>query len=327
MNEKWKKRFLLSLAFGAVVFLGLTLYADADELLDALTRFHWGFLPLILLCTLLNYGFRYAKWEYYTLTLQCAPSRERNVIIFFTAFIMAVTPGKFGEILKSYLLKQVNGTPVRKSAPIILAERLTDFIGLVVLLIAGAYVFGYAQSLIIGFSVFFFGITGVLSWRKGSLALVHLLRHVFFVKKYVDHAVIAYESIYSLLRPRPLFIGSLLSIVAWFFECLGFWIVLSVFQAPPTLMKATFIYAFATIVGAVTMLPGGLGTTEGSLTGLTILAGAPKDIAVASTLIIRFATLWFAVLIGIVVTFTLQKRLNIRLDELPLDEPVLGSPQ
>jgi uncharacterized protein (TIRG00374 family) len=85
------------------------------------------------------------------------------------------------------------------------------------------------------------------------------------------------------------------------------------------MLEATFMYSFSTIVGAVSMLPGGLGSTETSLTGLAQLVHVGKSVAVASTFIIRAATLWYAVLVGIAVTFLFQKRLNIPIMQLPLE--------
>jgi uncharacterized protein (TIRG00374 family) len=319
MGSNWRKKVFLSLGFGALVFIALTIYADLDDLIAAFGQFNWAWAPVILACTLVNYVFRYWKWEYYTTTLKINPPRRENLIIFFTAFTMAVTPGKFGEVLKSYLLKRVNATPIRVSAPIVVAERLTDFIGLVILLIIGAYVFDISRIAVIAFAVFFSLLTVLLAWRRGSLALIEFFGKLPMLNRYLEHAHSAYESMYVMLRPRPLFIAVVLSVVAWFFECFGYWIVLHVFEAPPTVLKATFIYAFSTVVGAVSMLPGGLGTTEGSLTGLAQLAGASQDVAVASTVIIRSATLWFAVLIGIVVTFAFQHRLDIDLDSIDLD--------
>lgn len=319
MKSKLRTRLLVSLAFGALVFIGLTIYADAGRLAAAFATFGWEYLPLIVACTAANYLFRYIKWDLYTRVLDVRPTTSKNLIIFFASFMMAVTPGKLGEVLKSYLLKEVNGTPVSRSAPIILAERLTDFLGLVLIMIAGAFVFGYARSLIAVFAVFFTGLTALLAWRRGSLWVLDRLARIRPLGRYAHHAGDAYESMYTLLRPRVLANAVVLSVVAWTFECLGYWIILRVFDAPPTMLKAAFIYAFSTIVGAVTMLPGGLGGTEGSLTGLVQLAGASKDVAVASTFIIRVATLWFAVVLGIVVTFAFQKRLHVRIDALPLD--------
>lgn len=320
MKANWRKKVLLSVAFGALVYIALMIYADFDGLVDAFANFNWWYAPLILCCTLLNYMFRYMKWEYYTHVLGIAPKRSENVIIFFAAFTMAVTPGKFGEVLKSYLLKRVNGTPKRVSAPIILAERLTDFIGLILLLIIGAYVFDIYRGAVIAFAASFAAITVLIAWRRGSLALIDFFGRIPFLNRFVDHAKTAYESIHVMLRPRAFIITVLISVGAWFFECYGYYIVLHVFDAPPTVLKATFIYAFSTVVGAVSMLPGGLGTTEGSLTGLAQLAGATPDIAVASTFIIRVATLWFAVILGIIVTFAFQHRLRINIDDIDLEQ-------
>jgi uncharacterized protein (TIRG00374 family) len=64
------------------------------------------------------------------------------------------------------------------------------------------------------------------------------------------------------------------------------------------------------------MLPGGLGATEASLTGLLILLNIPKDISVASTFIIRVATLWFAVILGIIAVYFYQKHSRKELENL-----------
>lgn len=320
MGEKFRNKILLSIGFGGLIFVAFTIYADADQVIVAYTEFQWAYLPLVFLCTSTNYVFRFWKWDYFTHQLGIRPAWKQNTIIFFGAFVMAVTPGKFGEVLKSYLLKRENATPISKSAPIILAERLTDFIGLIILIIAGAWVFGYGRKAVFTFALFFFGLTTLLSWRRGSVYVIGLLEKVPVVSKFAKHFHEGYESIYTLFRLKPLSFSILLSVVAWFFECLGFWLVLHTFGAPPTLFKATFIYAFSTIVGSITMLPGGLGVTEGSLTGLTILAGATKSVAVASTFIIRTATLWYAVLIGVVVMLVFQKRLGIKLDEIDLQQ-------
>jgi uncharacterized protein (TIRG00374 family) len=65
--------------------------------------------------------------------------------------------------------------------------------------------------------------------------------------------------------------------------------------------EAVFIFAFSSIIGALTMLPGGLGTAEGSIVGLTVMLGVDISQATAATLIIRFSTLWFGVIIGLVI--------------------------
>ena len=51
----------------------------------------------------------------------------------------------------------------------------------------------------------------------------------------------------------------------------------------------------------LSFLPGGLGVAEGSMTGLIrVLGDVPRAAAVAATVLIRLATLWFAVALGLV---------------------------
>ncbi len=224
---------------------------------------------------------------------------------------MSVTPGKMGEVLKSYLLKEENGTPVSKSAPIVVAERLTDFLSIVFLCIVGAYVFDYGQTLIIITGVIFMGLTLLISWKKACLYLISLLEKIKILSKHAEKFHTAYDSIYRLVRFKPLVIAFIISVFSWFFECIGFYIVLNVFSSSTnievSLLTATFSSGFSTLIGAIAMLPGGLGVTEASLTGLLQILNIPKNISVASTIIIRVATLWFAVIVGIFAVLIYQR--------------------
>jgi len=126
-----------------------------------------------------------------------------------------------------------------------------------------------------------------------------------------------------MVQIKELIITVFLSIFAWFFECLGFYLVLNGFGIENvvyvSIFVATFIYGFATIAGAVTMLPGGLGATDASITGLLILLQIPRNISVASTLIIRVATLWFAVIVGIIAIIIYQKISHKKVSEISLE--------
>ena len=55
------------------------------------------------------------------------------------------------------------------------------------------------------------------------------------------------------------------------------------------------------------MLPGGLGTTEASMTGLLVFHDIPLSAAATATILIRACTLWFAVLVGGVTGLVFRK--------------------
>lgn len=315
MLKQIKKRILISIAIAAVLYLAFTIYADFENLTNALAQFKWWVFPVVLLLAFLNYVTRFLKWDYYLSILKVNIKRIDSFSIFMSGLIMSVTPGKMGELLKAYLVKQVSGTPISRTAPVIFAERITDFISIVLIALVGAYVYNYGREIVIGVGLFFIFLVLIISNKKIAIYLIDQFEKIGFIKKYISHIHAAYESSYSLLRPKPLFLMTLLSFVSWSFECLGYHLILMNFNVDLSYTWASFSYAFASIVGAISMLPGGLGLTEGSLTYMLIQKSYSKEIAVASTLIIRVATLWFAVLVGIASVSLYQKRFGKITDE------------
>ena len=68
--------------------------------------------------------------------------------------------------------------------------------------------------------------------------------------------------------------------------------------------------AVATLVGNLTFLPGGLGTTELSLAGLLQARGLSLEAVIGATVLVRAATLWFAVALGLMVSLLGRRRLQ-----------------
>ena len=308
MLEKIKRNIFISLGIAAVIYLALALYADYESVVKSFARFNWLFLPLLLLLSYLNYTARFVKWDYYLNTVHVKISKKDSYAIFMSGLIMSVTPGKMGELLKAYLVKQITGVPISRTAPIIIVERITDFISLILLALIGAYIFDYGKPIVLGTAFFFLGVTYLISHRKLALSIIEYAGKFKILKKHLSRMHDAYESSYLLLQPRPLFLMIIVSLFSWFFECFGFYIILRNFDIDISVLWASFVYAFATIAGAITMLPGGLGVTDGSLTYLISKEGVGLDLAVASTFIIRVVTLWFAVLVGMVSVLIYQKR-------------------
>jgi len=299
-----KKKILIVTAAAGLLYLGFIIYADFGQVADAFKKFNWIWLPLLLLLSLLNYLCRFFKWDYYLSILKVQIKKIDSFSIFMSALIMSVTPGKMGELLKSYLVKQITGTQISKTAPIIFAERITDFVSLIIIALIGAYIYNYGRSIVIAVGIFFLLVLIIISNKGIALPLIKLLGKNNFLKKHLISIQNAYESSYQMLRPLPLLYMTILSFISWSFECLGYHLILINFNIDVGFLWASFSYAFATIVGAISMLPGGLGITEGSLTFLLLEQNYPKDLAVVSTFLVRVVTLWFAVLVGIIsVTF------------------------
>jgi len=297
-----QKNLLLSVLLGMLLLVGLALYADVSKLSESILTFDWAWLPVVLALTLGNYAIRWVKWHSYLGCLSLPVPRGPSLLVFLSGLLLSVTPGKLGELLKSALLKESYDIPVTTTAPIVFAERLTDFLALILLTLFGVMSSGYGVAVIVATGATMVAILLFLASRRLSLGTIRLIERLPVVGRVGRKLEELYESVARLIRPWPLFWTTLLSTAGWFLECVGFWLVLNGFPGvEDDLGQATFIYAFATIFGAVTMLPGGLFATEGSMVGLLqevfrIVPAAAT--ASAATLLIRFCTLWFAVLVG-----------------------------
>ena len=308
MLKKLKKKVLISIVIAGIVYLAFTIYADYEEVLLAFYRFDLILILPLLLLSFLNYITRFFKWDYYISIVGVELKKTDSFSIFMTGLIMSVTPGKIGELLKAYLVKEVTNTSVSKTAPIIFAERVTDFISLLLITVTGAFAFDYGSNIVIIVSLFLVILVIAISNKRLALDVLTLLEKIVFIKKYLTNLHTAFESSYLLLKPKPLLLMTLLSLFSWGFECLGYYIILLNFGIDFGLFWAFFSYSFATIIGAISMLPGGLGITEGSLTFMLIRENISKNVAFATTFIIRVVTLWFAVFVGVLSVTMYQKR-------------------
>jgi uncharacterized protein (TIRG00374 family) len=311
MSGSLKKKLIIGLALGFLVYAAFAFFADLNELLRAGGTFPWLLFPLVCLLPVGNYIVRLLRWNYYLRKLEIPLGGRESAIVFFAGLVMSITPGKFGELLKSQYIKNINGTARRRTGPIVLAERLTDLIGVLVLAAFSIFRLHYGE-------VIFFIVLGIIavslaivSSRRVCVGILNLAARIPLVGKVAHQLEEAYENTSALLKPAPLFLSTLMSVVAWGCESVGFYLVINAFpQISVGYTDALFIYAFATLVGAVTMLPGGLGITEGTMAGLLVLLQVPAAVAVASTLITRLATLWFAVVIGLIVTAVWRRLLE-----------------
>jgi uncharacterized protein (TIRG00374 family) len=331
--DKLRGRLLISLVLGAAVFVGLSLYADIGDVIDGLERFKWEYLPLVLLLTSCNYALRFVKWQYYLklIGVEGFP-RGHSALAYLAGLGMVVTPGKVGEWLKCYLLRELHGTPFSRSAPILLAERLTDCLGMVLLGSVGLIV--YRDSWPVFVIVVAGGLTMFFVARHQPLAywMLHRMERLPVVSRFANHAEEFYKSSYTLLSPFAMLSMTLLSFISWGFEVLAFYVVLlgmGIEGGADTLLKASFIMPAATLASAILLTPGGLGVAEGGITGLCqVLLDMSRSDAAVATLIIRFGTLWFGVFVGLVAlglvsrVLARKRRMSVEAsDDLPIDLP------
>jgi len=305
-SSKIIRRLVPGLLFGFLVLLVLLFVGDIRQISGKFLAFQWSLYPVVLGFTLLNYLLRFFKWHFY-LGLVGAGNTPLGLSarLFLAGFPLAVTPGKVGEALKGVWLEKETGVPAARGISVVLAERISD--GLGVLLLSTLGVIAYPRY----WPAFAAVLAGLLLMiifiqiRPAALWLLSIAENIPLLKNIAGGLHEFYEGSYTLFRPLAVLTAVGLGTISWLGEGIGMYFVLRGLGVPggwETLSIAVFVLAFSTVIGAVSALPGGLGAAEASITGMLIfLLDLGPDSAAAATLLIRFATLWFAVLIGLLV--------------------------
>jgi len=300
------RRTLYGVAAGVLLYVGAMIYFDLGPVRETLRGYPWWVFGVALLASSTNYLLRFAKWELALGWLGVRPdapglTRRRSLMIYLAGLSMSVTPGKVGEVLRSVLLRSSDGVAFSRTAPIVVADRLTDLIALVLLSLAGAAQFPEYLP-VVGVTVALV-VAGVVVLGSPTLLCrcLALGRKLPVVGSFVAKAEGLVESTTTLLRLRYLAVLSVLSVLGWGLECVGYWLIVDAFaDVDASLASCTFLWSTGTLVGALSFLPGGLGATEGSLVVATerLIRGVTQPIALAATLLGRIATLWFGEIVG-----------------------------
>ncbi|MDP3278498.1 MAG: lysylphosphatidylglycerol synthase transmembrane domain-containing protein [Deltaproteobacteria bacterium] len=336
-------RTLVSVTLLAVlVYATMAISSDLGALRTVLQRFRWWTLAAALALSLCNYGLRFAKWQYYLAKLgihrhaegsEVAGARKalplgESLVIFIAGFSMSITPGKAGEVFRSALLASAHNTPVPRSAPIVIADRASDLLALVVLVAAGTTSFrGYAWIALTGLGLVAIAMAFVVLERPAELVF-SIIERWAIGQKMSKRLRDAHLALRVVMSPSALVIATSVSVLAWGLECMGLYLLLWGLGSPVSLGLAVFVYSTATIAGALAMLPGGLGGTELVMRSmLSVLGAVLAAPAAAATLLARLSTLWFGVALGFVSLAYFRARLDRQLDNVPQSAPTSSTAQ
>jgi uncharacterized protein (TIRG00374 family) len=301
---------LLVVAIAGLLAL-VSLASDLRTLGDRLASFAWSAWFAAAGLAVANYVIRWARWQLYLRRRAINVPAGSSAQIFVAGFALAVTPGKVGELVKSFLLRSLHDVPITASAPVVVAERVSDLVALLVLAVAGVAIYGVAVNVVVASAVVVGAGLVVLAWPRLAHAVIRLVTRPRRLSGLYTRLLHIYDGLADLTRPTVLLWSTAIGAVAWLCECVGFWLVLRGFPGTDVpLGLATLIYAATTIAGALSFLPGGLGVTEGAMTLLLVQAhrGVDNDTAIAAAILTRLATLWLSVGFGVIAMAIVRRR-------------------
>ncbi len=313
--ERLVVRVLAIMLCGVVLYAAFVLYTGLDEVRTRFATFRFGAFAAACGLSLVNYLFRFIKWELYlaALDIRGIPKLE-SLLTFLSGFVLTVSPGKVGEVFKSLVLYRTRGIAIERTAPIVVAERVTDLIGVIGMIALGSLAFDGGGVWALAGVMLVLALLVTVASPTVSRTLLSVLPRLpgplgRVAARIAPRLEVALSQVRVLLTPSRLVIPALLSLVGWSLEGVGLWLVLRGFGESASLALASFTYATATLAGAIVPVPGGLGVTDKLIQEqLVTLGGVPTAVGTLAMVLTRFATLWFAVLVGFLALALLRLR-------------------
>ena len=227
-------------------------------------KFSFSTLALVVLLSFHNYLLRAFRWYLLCHQVRADVTLGTAFVHYLAGFAFGVTPARIGEAVRIQMLKSDCGVPYNRGMSVAIADRVIDLFALILLTLAAAVtlstdnIWVYLLSALLGLAV-----VGLLKHPKWISDLIGR-SHRMTGKATRLHASLrrSFRVGVALYASRPLILSLVLGLLAWLAECIGFYLILDALDLAIDLPLATLIYASATLVGALSFLPGGLGGFE-----------------------------------------------------------------
>ncbi len=265
-----------------------------------------------------NYALRTVRWRSYLTLLGYHLPFRFAALTYVAGFAYTVSPGKVGEMARARYYARLH-VPLSDVAAAFLIERLMDVIAMIVLaaLLVTLPVFAPYRGAAFAAALLAAAVLAALAGLPWSAIAARLeasphrsaSRWSAWLRRALSAAAASLSAARALLDPAVLAFGLVMALLAWGLEGLGLEVISRAFPAAHLSLGAALgIYGVAVLVGGLSLIPGGLGSTEAVMTALLAAHGFPLAQALSATLLCRLATLWLAVGLGWAAVLGLRPR-------------------
>lgn len=256
-------------------------------------------LPLLLIASLMAYFIRGLRWLMLLRAFGHFVPVCRGLFGYVAGFAFTASPGKAGELVRIRYFGR-SGVPASHVVAAFVFERMLD---LAVLLLFASLLGGSAVGF--GLAVVFVGVVlaaviAVARWPRMRYRIQYQMRRLGLrlLPRWVRIVLRGVEQTSGFVSVGAMAPAVLLGLFAWGVQCAGYMLTL---HALGISLPAWVLFAIppaAILIGAASLLPGGIGTTEAATVVVLTQFGAPLDSAVLGSIALRLGSIWFATLLG-----------------------------
>jgi uncharacterized protein (TIRG00374 family) len=225
-----------------------------------------------------------------------------TALTYIAGFAFTLSPGKIGEVSRARYYTGLD-IPPRDVAAAFFVERLLDVLAAALMAVLVLHSLSHYRGVVL-MTMAAIGICllllVVLPWQRINSSLEQSAGARGRLARLTLIAVMTLRRAHALLELRTVVYGFLTGLAAWTLEGCGLSVIALMFEpAHVDVVTVIGIYGISILFGALSSMPGGLGSTEAVMTALLAGQGYPISESVVITLTCRFLTLWLGVFLGV----------------------------
>lgn len=325
---------IISLLLIILVILGI----GPNNIINSFKTASLEWIIVALFIHLLSVGVKSIRWGF----IINKPFEFKNNYIVKTIGLFA---GNFsplrtaGEVMNALAGKKLNKITLHEGLSAGLTERFFDLLIVGILLLLSAILIEKIRYLaILGASLSLIGVLIIyfINWKEDASIKIYKKIHSYLSKLHINEDIL--ENIYlkfteglkgmtgytnAFTSSINLSYVSVLAMISWLLECLRLYVVLYAFNVEINFVSVIIILLLADIISIVSLLPGGIGSFELSLTGLFIIFGVPGALAGSVAITDRLVSFWAVSVLGLIFSSYYAKGILEEMKNLTLDLGIL----
>lgn len=286
-----------------ILYVAIIIFSDISEISEQFLHVKIELVFLVFGIVVLSHIIKMFRQKELLQMVDEKITLKQNFVIYLAGLSLIFTPGGIGIFIKAHFLKQKFNIENDKSFPVIFLERFHDLLGATTIIFV---------SLLISFNWLSASLVVISSFLVlGVYVLISNLDVFSFVQKKLSKIKFVAEklpkfspnkSFFILTRPKSMIKGWLISIAGWTLDSFAVYVGFLAFNIDLGYVLTSQIYFTSLGYGILSLIPGGIGVTEGIAEYMLVKQGLAISVASSIVIFTRLATIWFATSVGIVST-------------------------
>ena len=299
-----KNKIFVSILLVTLFYVAIVLFSDFDKIKTNYQNFDILYFLPILPILFFSMFCRSLVQRNLLKKINICISIRSSFLIFLGGYSMIMTPGGVGLMIKSFLIQKKYKHEISKSIPLVLAERFYDIFAVEVIILFTLFWFFSITSIILAI-LLGVGLSIVILFIKNK-KLNHLFLRIITKLKIIpddqEHKAFFLDSLQKLFEIRIFIKMSLIITGLVLFEGIIIFLSFQIFSINVEYIESIQIYYSSMLLGALSLLPAGIGAIESLFVFLLSEKNISLDLATSTILFIRFITIWLLAGIGIIIS-------------------------